>query len=77
MLSLVAVTRDPKTDLRTIRGNADSKGSVPGVIYGKNAQALHSQLILLTSFVFSVKLVILILLIFQLTVKNTKQLSTT
>lgn len=35
MLSLVAVTRDPKTDLRTIRGNSDSKGSVPGVIYGK------------------------------------------
>lgn len=34
-LSLVAVARDPKTDLRTIRGNADSKGSVPGVIYGK------------------------------------------
>lgn len=35
MLSLVAVTRDPKTDLRTIRGNSDNKGSVPGVIYGK------------------------------------------
>jgi len=35
MLSLVAVTRDPKTDLRTIRGNSNSKGSVPGVIYGK------------------------------------------
>ncbi len=34
-LSLVAVIRDPKTDLRTIRGNADNKGSVPGVIYGK------------------------------------------
>ncbi len=34
-LSLVAVTRDPKTDLRTIRGNSDKKGSVPGVIYGK------------------------------------------
>jgi large subunit ribosomal protein L25 len=35
LLSLVAVTRDPKTDLRTIRGNSDNKGSVPGVIYGK------------------------------------------
>lgn len=35
LLSLVAVKRDPKTDLRTIRGNADGKGSVPGVIYGK------------------------------------------
>lgn len=35
MLSLVAVTRDPKTDLRTIRGNSNNKGSVPGVIYGK------------------------------------------
>jgi large subunit ribosomal protein L25 len=35
MLSLVAVTRDPKTDLRTIRGNSNTKGSVPGVVYGK------------------------------------------
>lgn len=35
LLSLVAVTRDPKTDLRTIRGNSSGKGSVPGVIYGK------------------------------------------
>lgn len=35
MLSLVAVTRDPKTDLRTIRGNSNNKGSVPGVVYGK------------------------------------------
>ena len=34
-LSLVAVARDPKTDLRTIRGNSNTKGSVPGVIYGK------------------------------------------
>jgi large subunit ribosomal protein L25 len=35
MLSLVAVARDPKTDLRTLRGNSNTKGSVPGVIYGK------------------------------------------
>lgn len=35
MLSLVAIIRDPKTDLRSIRGNSNNKGSVPGVIYGK------------------------------------------
>ena len=38
--SLVAVTRDPKTDLRTIRGNAEGGGSVPGVIYGKKCPSM-------------------------------------
>ncbi len=43
-LSLVAVTRDPKTDLRTIRGNSNTKGSVPGVIYGKKVASTPIQI---------------------------------
>ncbi|MFA6080068.1 MAG: 50S ribosomal protein L25 [Candidatus Gracilibacteria bacterium] len=34
-LTLVATARDPKADLRIVRGTANRGGSVPGVVYGK------------------------------------------
>ncbi len=34
-LSLAATARDPKTDLREVRGTANRGGSVPAVVYGK------------------------------------------
>jgi len=34
-LSLAATTRDPKADLREVRGTANRGGSVPAVVYGK------------------------------------------
>jgi large subunit ribosomal protein L25 len=34
-LSLAATSRDPKADLREVRGTANRGGSVPAVVYGK------------------------------------------